>query len=70
MKEKKEAKMNKQDAKKEKPQEYSFNSETVNQLLKTIVSAVQAGNQLIKKEKKNEKGYIVLKTQFQGVKNV
>jgi hypothetical protein len=35
--------------------EYSFNSETVNQLLKTIVSAVQAGNQLIKKEKKNDK---------------
>ena len=54
MKEKKEAKMNKQDAKKEKPQEYSFNSETVNQLLKTIISAVQAGNQLIKKEKKDE----------------
>jgi hypothetical protein len=62
--------MNKQEKKQEKPQEYSFNSETVNQLLKTIVSAVQAGNQLIKKEKKNEKGYIVLKTQFQGVKNV
>ena len=46
--------MNKQEKKQEKPQEYSFNSETVNQLLKTIVSAVQAGNQLIKKEKKND----------------
>jgi len=46
--------MNKQEKKQEKPQEYSFNSETVNQLLKTIVSAVQAGNQLIKKEKKDE----------------
>jgi len=46
--------MNKQEKKQEKPQEYSFNSETVNQLLKTIISAVQAGNQLIKKEKKDE----------------
>jgi len=46
--------MNKQDAKKEKPQEYSFNSETVNQMLRTIISTVQAGNQLIKKEKKDE----------------
>lgn len=46
--------MNKQEKKQEKPQEYSFNSETVNQLLKTIVSAVQAGNQIIKKEKKDD----------------
>lgn len=46
--------MNKQEKKQEKPQEYSFNSETVNEMLKTIVSAVQAGNQLIKKEKKDD----------------
>jgi hypothetical protein len=47
--------MKKQDAKKEKPQEYSFNSETVNEMLKTIISAVQAGNEIIKKENKNDK---------------
>ena len=47
-------KMNKQNTKKEKAQEYSFNSETVNKMLKTILSAVQAGNQIIKKEKKND----------------
>jgi len=46
--------MNKQEKKQEKPQEYSFNSETVNQMLRTIISTVQAGNQLIKKEKKDE----------------
>lgn len=46
--------MNKQEKKQEKPQEYSFNSETVNEMLKTIISAVQAGNQLIKKEKKDD----------------
>ncbi len=46
--------MNKQEKKQEKPQEYSFNSETVNEMLKTIISAVQAGNELIKKEKKDD----------------
>ncbi len=46
--------MNKQNTKKEKAQEYSFNAETVNEMLKTIISTVQAGNQLIKKEKKDE----------------
>ena len=46
--------MEKQEKKQEKPQDFSFNADTVNQMLKTIVSAVQAGNQLIKKEKKDE----------------
>ena len=46
--------MNKQNTKKEKAQEYSFNAETVNEMLKTIISAVQAGNELIKKEKKDD----------------
>jgi len=46
--------MDKQEKKQEKAEEISFNAETVNEMLKTIISAVQAGNQLIKKEKKDD----------------
>jgi hypothetical protein len=44
--------MNKKE--KNKTQKISFNAEYVNQMLKTIISAVQAGNELIKKEKKDD----------------